>query len=686
MLSLLTTLGIRSRILILVLLPLAALVGYAGINVVQKVQTANTMAQLQSLADLAPSISAMVHELQRERGNSAGFIGAGGTGAFRDRLDAQRQATDDVRERFTAAVEAFDTAAYGSAFADKVQTAMAHLAELDQRRVDVSSLSLTVGEMAAYYTRTIALLLDSIAHTAVLSRDENVARAITAYIALLQAKERAGIERAMGANGFSNGQFPPGVHQRFVSLVAQQEAFLSIFETFASDEERAFFAETVRGPAVDAVERMREAAIGNAYGGSIEGITGATWFDTITEKIDLLKIVEDRLAADLHDQAMALRDAAWLAVWSNTALAFAVLSVTILGAMAIVRGITRPLARMTDGMNRLAGGDTTAEVVGIDQQNEIGDMARALLVFKRNAVEAETLARDRATDERSKAQRAATLDRLSTGFDRDVSDLLDAVTSACSALQTTAETMSATATQTHAQADAAATAAERTTESVHTVASASEELSTSIGEISGQAGQSTTIARTAIAKATEAGETVAGLATAAQRIGDVIVLIQDVAERTNLLALNATIEAARAGESGKGFAVVANEVKLLANQTGKATEEIAQQVGTMRQATSDTVAAITSIRETIDQIGDNAAAIASVVSEQGEATHEISRSTSDVATSTQAVSVNMGGVRDAASHAGDAASDVLSAAKNLSTQSQSLRTVVQQFLGAIKAA
>ena len=577
-------------------------------------------------------------------------------------------------------------APYGETFERRIADAQERLAHLDDRRDEVSDLELSVGEMAGYYTGTIALLLDGVAEMAVLSDDPRVTNTITAYISLLQAKERAGIERAMGANGFANGAFAPAVHQRFVSLIAQQQAFLSIFDTYASPEQRAFFEETVRGPAVDAVERMREAAIGNVYGGAIDGIDGPTWFDTITRKIELLKAVEDRVAADLQRQASTIRDEAQFAFVSTIAISLVLLAATIVLATVIVRSIVRPLGRMTSNMNLLADGDKSIDIVGTDQKDEIGAMARALLVFKENAIEADRLAAERAEEQEAKAQRAASIEKTSTDFEKSASGMLDSVASATTELRATAESMSATAEETNNQAQTVAASSERTAANVQSVASASEQLSTSIREIGEQVAQSTEISRQATDQAERASQTVEGLAGAAQKIGDVVNLIQDIAEQTNLLALNATIEAARAGEMGKGFAVVASEVKSLANQTAKATEEIAQQIGSMQKVTGDTVEAITGIRTIIDRISENATGIATAVEEQNAATGEISRNTQEVASGTQEVTANICGVRQAAEETGSAAAEVLGATRELSEQSEFLRQQVRQFLEALKIA
>jgi len=267
-----------------------------------------------------------------------------------------------------------------------------------------------------------------------------------------------------------------------------------------------------------------------------------------------------------------------------------------------------------------------------------------------------------------------------------VSAVVKNVSAAATEMRSTAESMSATAEETSRQATTVAAAAEEATTNVQTVASASEEMSASINEINRQVAQSAEIAGKANAEAERTNSTVQGLADAAQKIGEVVDLISEIAEQTNLLALNATIEAARAGEAGKGFAVVASEVKNLANQTAKATEDIATQVSEMQSVTGDAVGAIRTIAETIGEINQIAETISTAVGEQGSATQEIAENTQQAASGTQQVSSNITGVTQASGETGAAAQEVLTAADELSKQAEALNGEIEVFIKNVRAA
>jgi methyl-accepting chemotaxis protein len=262
----------------------------------------------------------------------------------------------------------------------------------------------------------------------------------------------------------------------------------------------------------------------------------------------------------------------------------------------------------------------------------------------------------------------------------DVQEVVGIVASASTELKSSAEAMSGSAAATAEQSTAVAAASEEVTANVQTVASAADELASSVNEISRQVAESSRISQEAVSETERSNEVVEGLAEAAQKIGDVVKLISDIAGQTNLLALNATIEAARAGEAGKGFAVVASEVKSLANQTAKATEDIAAQVGNIQSATSDAVSAIKGVGRTISNINDIGTTISAAVEEQGAATGEISRNVQEAATGTQEVTGNITAVSENAAESGQSAGQVLDAADELSVHAERMRSQIDEFL------
>lgn len=338
-------------------------------------------------------------------------------------------------------------------------------------------------------------------------------------------------------------------------------------------------------------------------------------------------------------------------------------------------------------MHELADGHMDVAVVATDRRDEIGDMARAMEVFKQNAAERARLeAEQKALEARQAQERKELMHRLADDFEHAVGEVVRSVSDAAAELEATATAMTSTAEETSRQSTAVAAAAEEATANIETVAAATVELSTSIAEISRNVGGASAEARDAVKQAELSNRMVLDLAHAAERIGEVVTLISDIASQTHLLALNATIEAARAGEAGKGFAVVASEVKTLANQTAKATDEISQQISSIQNATKGTVAAIQGIGQTIGRISETAQSIAASVEQQGAATQEISRNVQFAAGGAEDVTHNIAGVKDAAGETGAAAAQVQMSASTLAHHSGLLRKELDHFLNGVRAA
>ncbi|MGB0631863.1 MAG: methyl-accepting chemotaxis protein [Alphaproteobacteria bacterium] len=390
----------------------------------------------------------------------------------------------------------------------------------------------------------------------------------------------------------------------------------------------------------------------------------------------------------------------------------ALLISVVLSWLIVSRSIALPLREVITGLKALTSGDMTVEVTPRNR-DEIGEVAVALEHFRNTTIEARrleeeaTLKEREAMEERAKnAQLKAEADRAESekqaeqaarakkraegmaeiieSFQATVGDVLEVFGSASSQLDSASQSLSETAEKTSTQSASVASASSQASANVQTVASATEELSSSVQEISRQVTESSRIAREAVSDAETANAKVQGLAEASNKIGEVVELINDIASQTNLLALNATIEAARTGEAGKGFAVVATEVKSLADQTAKATEEIGGQIAAIQAATGDAVEAIDTIGKTINTVEEISSSIAAAVEEQGTATNEIAVNVQQAATGTREVDASIEVVSHAAEETGSAASQVMSAGKQLKDKAEDLKTSVDKFLTDIR--
>jgi methyl-accepting chemotaxis protein len=422
-----------------------------------------------------------------------------------------------------------------------------------------------------------------------------------------------------------------------------------------------------------------------------DAAAAAKSYAEITARYTAHRAVIDDIVKQTNDQNAATEVAATervstftLVLWGVSALVFLIIGAGLFG---VAFGVIRPIAEMTGVMKGLAGGDLTVTVPALSRDDEVGAMARAIQVFRENALRVQSMESEQASLKlKAEGERKAAMQAMADGFDSAIGKIIQTVSTASSELESSAGRLTKTAEVTQMLSATVATASEQSSASAQSAAAAAEEMASSVSEIGRQVQDSHKISREAVSQVEQTNARIADLAQSAGRIGEVVRMISAVAEQTNLLALNATIEAARAGEAGRGFAVVASEVKALAAQTAKATEEISGQIGQMQSATNQSVSAIQEIGGTISRIAEISQAIAAAVEEQGAATQEISRSVQQAAQGATQVAGSITDVNRGATDTGAASTHVHGLAQSLLGQSNHLKGEVEKFLSTVRAA
>lgn len=642
---------------------------------------------VESTLGLVVLLGDYVHESQVERGASAGYLGSGGK-RFTEELKTQRAVTDVAQATLLDYLGHTDLAAFGDETVAQMGKAETEIRRLQEVRKQVDGLSIAAPAAVTYFNETHALILRAIELAGQSIKNADLAKSNATYVSFMQGKERAGMERALMSNTFAADHFEPGVYNRFVGLISEQGTYFRVFESLAQVDQVEFFREHIQRPEVVEVQRLRDIALEKADAGAF-GVDSVHWFTTITAKINLLKEVEDKLATDLMSAATAVRNASRTAlIWLSGGALFTVLIVTVL-VMAVVRGMTRPLAEAVRLARSIQEGDLTATIEsrGTD---EIGQLTSALSGMSENlrdmignvatgsgnlaetarglfsvtgALSASAVEMGGQTESaaRSTQESSSTIAGMAAGIEQ-MSANAQSVSVASEEVSVNLSTVGAAVEEVSVNMEAVSNRSEEMRSSVNSVAASIEEMSASLSEVADNASKAARVTSNALEKARDSQQRVDELGVMANEIGKVVGTISKIASQTNLLALNATIEAASAGEAGKGFSVVASEVKELAKQTAAATESIRAQIGSMQTTTRGTMESIAGIVGVIDEMDAISRAIAAAVEEQTSTVGEIARNVSQTANGANEVARN---IQEATTGANEVSKNVMGAVRGV---------------------
>lgn len=619
MFSALRNTSIRTRLLAAIALLVGGLLYFAIGQVLERVHTVRTLSDIETLSAVAVRASALVHELQKERGLSAGFLASRGQ-RFQSELASQHALTDRLASELRALVGRTDAEALGSRFVTSLQAASAQLDRLDDTRRRIRALTASGADSFGYYTGTIERYLALITTIHQLSEHHAVSQAILGYVMFLNAKEQAGRERATLNAAFTADAFDAALYRRFLTIVAAQDTYLAAFRDFGSPHALTLFDQKMASTAAQEVERMRQIAIERAATGGF-GVEPAIWFSTITQKIDDMKTVEDRLSAELASLVDSLAAEASVDLWVAGSLTAASLAIALWFAF-VVRGIIVSLRRAVASAERIAAGNLS-ERIEVERMDEVGQLLQSM----RHIVE----------------RLAHTIGEIRAAADQ--------LADASSQISGTAQTLSQSASE-------QAASVEETSASI-------EEISANIDHASENARTTDTLATLTAQEAENGGQAVRATVNAMQQIAERIGIVDDIAYQTNLLALNAAIEAARAGEAGRGFAVVAAEVRKLAERSQAA----AQEISTLASTSVDTA---TRAGALLEKIVPDVRRTAELVQEIAAAAHQQAAGIGQINTA-------MNQLSQTAQHSASASEELAATAEEMGGQAEQLRELMAYF-------
>ena len=634
--NILNNLSIKKKIQFLVLVPVVGLLIFSVQDILSKYHVVGEMEGLKSLSRLAVKSSALVHEIQKERGYTAGYLGSNGE-KFAIELPAQRKETDKRHAELQAFLEDFDRDAHGETFGNVLATALERIGQIHEKRAAISRQAISVNDAIGYYTGVNKAFIELAAQMALLTENGEVTRMVLAYVDFMRNKELSGIERAVLAATFARDAFAPGMFQRFSELVTEQKIYVRVFQSLATEEEKDYFARKMNDRAVKEVERMRQVAYERASQGGF-GIDAAYWFSTQTTKINLLKEVEDKLSRDLIVRTDALLSSAWAGELLSLFLAGLIGLVALGTAFLVVRHITAALGQTVTALKDIAEGD--------------GDLTRRLKVEGKDEIA-----------------------QLATAFNK----FADKIHALVGKIKHTATSINTATTEIAAGNIDLSQRTEEQASSLEETASSMEEMTSTVKQNADNARQANQLANAAREQAEKGGSVVNNAIAAmgeinssSKKIADIIGVIDEIAFQTNLLALNAAVEAARAGEQGRGFAVVASEVRNLAQRSATAAKEI-------KELISDSVGKVDAGTELVNKSGQTLEEIVAAVKKVTDIISEIAAASQEQSSGIDQVNKAVMQMDEMTQQNAALVEEAAAASKSMEEQAKNLYTMVSMF-------
>ncbi len=654
----------RNKLIVLLLFPLAGLLFFSQAWIVEQFGRAHDLKKLSELSDLSISIADLIHETQKERGMTSGFLGTSGDD-FADSLEIQKKNTDSSLVVLRNKAGSLDIVSDVEEIEKHLSTFDSKIKQLASLRSRVLLRQISADEAMVYYTSVNSTLFEVIEVLPKLSANPELVKSSAAYISLLQGKERAGLERALLSNTFSNDAFGEGALLRFNTLVAVQDTYFSVFLSLATPEQKVFFKSKMSKPVVGEVEIMRDMALLNATTGGF-GIDATYWFKVKTDKINLLKEVETYLSEGMTAKIEVLLRTSYNALIIDFAVTLFALFAVLFFSFHITRDILNQLggepAVIVEASKRISAGELKVHL-DIEAKNGslYSEMKKMAIKLKEDII--------RIIDSADKVQKCS----------QDI--------------QTDMQRLSHDATSQVAAADQVASATTELSHTVIDIAQNSSNIAESATETMGVAQEGARIVESTVDEVQEIAKTMnessllmTSLGERSNQIGEIIGVINDIADQTNLLALNAAIEAARAGEQGRGFAVVADEVRKLAERTSKATSEISEMITSMQDETSAAIMSMTESIQKVDtgtslsrQAGEALKKILERVTDLHSKVLHIAAATEEMSTTVEVITMDIGGIAKTSQETSKSASKTTEESKSLAQLSDDLKAIISHF-------